>query len=174
VSRRTTQAVAAGVIAILLAAAAVAVAGADGGGDDFDARLKGFEEVPAVSTVAKGRFEAEIDEDEQLIEYELSYRDLEANALFAHIHLGQRTANGGVSVFLCGGGDKPPCPPTAGTVEGTIDPADVIGPANQGIAPGEFAELVRAMRAGVTYANVHSSKFPGGEIRGQIRGEDDD
>jgi hypothetical protein len=73
-----------------------------------------------------------------------------------------------VSAFLCGGGDKPPCPPQSGTIVGTIDPADVIGPANQGIAPGEFAELVTAMRAGVTYANVHSSKFPNGEIRGQI------
>ena len=49
----------------------------------------------------------------------------------------------------------------------------MIGPANQGIAAGEFDELVRAIRAGVTYANVHSEKFPGGEIRGQIEGGDD-
>jgi hypothetical protein len=46
--------------------------------------------------------------------------------------------------------------------------ADVIGPTTQGIEPGAFAELVRAMRAGVTYTNVHSTKFPAGEIRGQI------
>ena len=51
---------------------------------------------------------------------------------------------------------------------GTIAAADVIGPAAQGIAPGEFRELVRAMRAGATYANVHSTTFPAGEIRGQI------
>jgi hypothetical protein len=44
----------------------------------------------------------------------------------------------------------------------------VIGPAGQGIAAGEFAEIVRAIRAGRAYANVHSTKFPGGEIRGQI------
>ena len=171
--RRTTQAVVAGAIAILLGAAGVTVAGADDD-DGVQARLKGFEEVPAVSTVASGKFTAKIDRSAQLIDYKLSFQDLEANSLFAHIHLGQRTANGGVSVFLCGGGDKPPCPPTSGTVEGTIDPADVIGPTSQGIAPGEFDELVTAIRAGVTYANVHSSKFPGGEIRGQIDGGGDD
>ena len=169
--RRTTQAVAAGAIAILLGAAGVTVAGADDD-DGVQARLKGFEEVPAVSTAASGKFEAEIDRAAQRIDYELSYSDLEAPVLFAHIHLGQRTANGGVAAFLCGGGGMPACP-QSGIVEGTIVPADVIGPASQGIAPGEFDELVTAIRAGVTYANVHSDKFPGGEIRGQIRGDDD-
>jgi hypothetical protein len=38
----------------------------------------------------------------------------------------------------------------------------------QGLEPGEFDELVDAIRAGVTYVNVHTTKFPGGEIRGQI------
>jgi len=47
-------------------------------------------------------------------------------------------------------------------------PADVIGPAGQGIKPGEYAELLRAIRAGATYANVHSSLYPSGEIRAQL------
>lgn len=51
---------------------------------------------------------------------------------------------------------------------GTIVPANVIGPAGQGIAAGEFGELVEAIRQGATYANVHTVAFPGGEIRGQI------
>jgi CHRD domain-containing protein len=71
-------------------------------------------------------------------------------------------------VFLCGGGSKPACP-ASGTVTGTIVPADVIGPSGQGIAAGEFAELVRAIRNGATYANLHTEMFPGGEIRGNIR-----
>ncbi len=41
--------------------------------------------------------------------------------------------------------------------------------AGQGIAAGHFAELIRALRDGVAYANVHSTKFPGGETRGQIK-----
>jgi hypothetical protein len=53
-------------------------------------------------------------------------------------------------------------------LSGTIVPANVIGPVGQGIAPGEFAELVAAIRAGRAYANVHSTLFPAGEIRGQI------
>ena len=51
---------------------------------------------------------------------------------------------------------------------GTFRAADVIGPAVQGIAPGEFDELVKALRAGVAYANVHTDLHPGGEIRGQL------
>ena len=103
----------------------------------------------------------------------------------SHIHLGQKDVSGGVSVFFCsnlgnGPAGTPPCPqPAAGetaTVTGTRTATDVIGPAGQGIAAGEFAELVRAMRAGVTYANVHSTKFPSGEIRGQFdrRGDGND
>jgi hypothetical protein len=85
--------------------------------------------------------------------------------------------NGGISVFLCSNlGNGPagtqPCPPS-GTVTGTIRPVDVIGPTGQGIAPGEFAELVTALRDGVAYANVHSNVWPGGEIRGQLSHSDE-
>ena len=120
-----------------------------------------------VSSVATGSFEATIDDDASRIDFTLSYADLEAPVLFAHVHFGQRSVNGGVAAFLCGGGSKPACP-QSGTVTGTIVPADVVGPAGQGIAAGEFGELVAAIRAGRTYANVHSTKFPAGEIRGQI------
>ncbi len=132
--------------------------------------LTGYEEAtPAgVSSAATGSFEATIDDAAGTIDYTLSYSGLEAPALFAHIHFGNRFTSGGVSVFLCGGGGKPACPTPGGTVSGTITAADVIGPAAQGIAAGEFGELVDAIRAGVTYVNVHSTKFPAGEIRGQI------
>jgi len=97
----------------------------------------------------------------------LTISPLTGSVLFAHVHFGARGTSGGVAAFLCGGGSKPPCP-QSGTVTGTITAADVIGPAAQGIEPGAMAELIRAMRAGETYANVHSSKFPAGEIRAQI------
>jgi hypothetical protein len=168
--RRIYLAAAVAIVAIASVVATAAVAGDDG---DADARLSGLEEVPVISTEGTGKFKAEIHSDR--IDYKLSYRDLEGGGvLFAHIHLGQRTANGGVAAFLCGGGGKDPCPPSPATVRGTIRPADVIGPTNQGIPAGAFDELVDRIEDGVTYANVHTSQFPGGEIRGQINDDRDD
>jgi hypothetical protein len=136
----------------------------------FSARLCGYEEVPAVSSDGRGSFRAAIDGD--TIRFELAYRDLEASVTAAHIHFGQPGVAGGVVAFLCGGGGKPACPPAPATIEGTVTASDVAGPTGQGIAAGEFDELVRALRDGMTYANVHSSMFPTGEIRGQILGGD--
>ena len=140
--------------------------------------LTGYEEVPAVSTVAAGEFNARISDDSTQIDYELKYSDLEGSVTQAHIHFGQKGVNGGISVWLCGNpgpGVVPPagtqaCPAPPATITGTLTAANVVGPAAQGVAVGEFAELISAIRAGKTYANVHSSKFPGGEIRSQIEG----
>lgn len=157
---------AAALLAITAGGLSVATAGHTGAG--FSARLDGFHEVPAVSTTGQGRFTATVNMGAQEISYTLMYTGLEAAPSAAHIHLGQARVNGGVIAFLCGGGDKPACP-EEGSVSGVIDAADIIGPSAQGIAAGEFEEAARAMHAGVVYANVHSSKFPGGEIRGQLR-----
>jgi CHRD domain len=150
----------------LLGVGSYAIAG--GGAKNFKGLgMEGYQENPDVSTVATGDFKAFLSDDGTKLDFELSYSGLEAPVLFAHVHFGKAGVNGGVSYFLCGGGGKPACP-QEGTVTGEIVAADVIGPTGQGIAPGEFAEILAAMRAGHTYANVHSSKFPGGEIRAQI------
>lgn len=139
------------------------------------ARLIGFQEVLPLATAASGMFEATLSPGS--FAYELTYSGLEGNVTQAHIHFGQKGVNGGVSVFLCsnlgnGPAGTPACPSPGGTVKGTITAASVIGPTSQDISPGQFDALVRAMRSGVTYANVHSSKFPNGEIRGQIKIDD--
>jgi CHRD domain len=159
--------------AIVVAGLVALIGSAASAGDNnpptrASARLIGFEEVPSVSTTGRGTFRARIDRSARRIHYTLRYSDLEGTkTTAAHIHLGQPGVAGGVIAFLCGD-TKPPCPSRSGTVTGEIAPGDVIGPAGQGIAPGEFEEVTRAMRAGFTYANVHTDKHSGGEIRGQI------
>jgi CHRD domain len=140
------------------------------GGRTFSAKLVGFEETPSESTPGRGTFRARIVNGDT-IHYKLHYQGFEAgegNTLFSHIHFGQVGVAGGVVAFLCGGGNKPPCTPTEGTFEGDIVASDIVGPAGQGIAPGEFDEVITAMRKGYTYANVHTTLNPAGLIRGQI------
>lgn len=159
---------------IALALLSVAIAGIVTANEKsrFRTALTGYEETPAVSSAGSGQFTATIDEEHQTIHYTLTFSNLNGNVLFAHVHFGQRGVAGGVAAFLCGGGSKPaPCVPGT-TISGTITPADVIGPTGQGIAPGEWNELVAAIRAGVAYANVHSTTQTGGEIRGQINDND--
>lgn len=140
----------------------------------FKGSLTGYQEVPAVSTVASGDFKAKINDDDTAIEYELNYSDLEGTVTQAHIHFGQPGVNGGIAVWLCGTASNPgpagtpTCPPPPATVTRTVTAADVVGPNGQGIAPGEFEEFLRAVRAGSTYANVHSTKWTGGEVRSQL------
>jgi hypothetical protein len=141
------------------------------------ARLSGFNEDPlTLSTPASGNFRGKIGRRGMTIEYELSYEGFPSTSTVtqAHIHFGGHHQSGGISVFLCSNlGNGPAgtqaCPASPATISGTIRPADVIGPAGQGIAAGELDELIEAIDGGVTYVNVHTTAFPGGEIRGQIK-----
>ncbi len=142
--------------------------------------LTGYEETGttggAVSTTGNGTFTARISNDGTRIDWELSYNDLEGAVQQSHIHFGQKGITGPISVFLCtnlgnGPAGTQPCPAPPATISGTITAVDVTNLANErGISAGEMDELVAAIRAGVTYVNVHSTRWPGGEIRSQIDG----
>jgi hypothetical protein len=165
-------------LVVVLAVGSYAVAG--GAKDNVTAGpMSGYFEGAAggpVSSAATGDFQATIDDAAREIHFTLTYSGLEGEIRQAHIHFGQRSVNAGISIWLCetaanprpaGSPDVPDCP-QSGTVESTVGADHVVGPAAQGIAPGEFEEIAAAIRAGRAYANVHSSKFPGGEIRAQI------
>jgi CHRD domain len=167
--------VAIAVLALLVVASVGSLQASAGGGRVFMAMLDGYQEAPATLSVpGTGTFRADLAVTGESLSYRLSYSDLTGPALFAHIHLGQPAIAGGVIAFLCDSTENalpgvPDCPGAGGTVTGTIEPDDVIGPAGQGIASGEFDELVAALRAGAAYANVYTVLFQPGEIRGQIR-----
>ncbi len=168
------------VVVMLAALAAGSYALAGGGSGKFDEDLSGYQEDPlTLSTTGNGTFDANLSKDGTEISYRLSYADLEGNITQAHIHLGQAAQSGGISAFLCTNLGNGPvgtqlCPAAPATITGTIRAADVIGPAGQGITAGQLNELVRAMKAGVTYANVHSTLYPGGEIRARLDNDKSD
>ncbi len=145
------------------------------GGDRISANLQSENEVPTISSPARGKFAAEINEDS--VEYELSFEGLQGVVTQSHIHIAQPNVNGGIMVWLCNTTTNPgpasftgPACPAApgGTVTGTIEAKDVLAVTAQGIAAGEFEEFVAALKKGLAYVNVHSSLFLGGEIRGQV------
>lgn len=166
----------------LLAVAGIStVALAQGNFKQISEFLVGYQETPApISTGGNGQFEARISKDESQIEWQLSYADLEGAVQQAHVHFGTTGITGGITVFLCtnlgnGPAGTQPCPAPPATISGTIVAADVSPniPATaaaraQGINTGEMDELISAIHAGATYVNVHSTTWPGGEIRSQI------
>jgi hypothetical protein len=138
----------------------------------FRANLNTFEEVPAIVGDGVGHLRL-THHDDMTMDFELTFSGLTGAPVVAHIHIGQRGVAGGVTIFFCGGGGRPACPAdTSGTVTGTITAADVMALPAQGIAAGDLAAVLRAMRRGDTYANMHTAAHGGGEIRGQIRAGD--
>lgn len=134
----------------------------------FHAQLSGLHQVPPVLSPGSGSFRAELTDDGKSLRYELTYANLTTPATAAHIHFGHSFDNGGIMAFLCGGGDAAACPGQGGSVSGTIEPDDVLAIPSQGLPAGDFASVIRLMRAGLVYVNVHTPTFPEGEIRGQI------
>jgi hypothetical protein len=178
-ARLAVGAVVLGVVAGSAAAVSAATGGGggarhdgDGGSHSIRESLTGYEETPlALSTSGNGKFRAQITDTG--IQYALSYDALEGSVTQAHIHFGATGQTGGISAFLCtnlgnGPAGTQACPAAPATVTGTITPANVIGPTAQGIAAGQFDELLAAIRSGTAYVNVHSSLYPVGEIRAQI------
>ncbi len=136
----------------------------------FRASMNTFEETPAIVGNGTGHFSLTL-HDDMTMDFELTFSGLTGAPMVAHIHIGQRSVAGGVTIFFCGGGGRPACPnDTSGTVTGTITAADVMALPAQGIAAGDLAAVLRAMRRGDTYANMHTAAHGGGEIRGQIQG----
>jgi CHRD domain len=157
--------------------------------------LSGFSEVippnlglGAIFSTGSGRLKLKIDKQNRSIDYELTYNFPDAAATptigtqfvnQAHLHFGQKHTTGGINVWLCQSADNPApaaaagtptCPSPSGTVAGTILPAQVLPLAGQGFPAGQdgFDALLEALQNDAIYGNVHTDRFPSGEIRGQF------
>jgi len=133
----------------------------------FSATLAGANEVPPINSAGTADFGMTIGDT---ITFSLTFSGLSSNLSVAHLHFAPSKVAGGVMIFLCGGGNQPACPAaTSGTITGTITAANVTGPGGQGITPGDLASALAAVRNELSYANMHTTMFPGGEIRGNVQ-----
>jgi CHRD domain-containing protein len=152
---------------------------ADDADDDdtvkFTARLDGFQEVPAILSDGKGTLTLTLDRSLKKVDFELKYSDL-TGVRQSHIHFGRVHTPGGFIVFFCtnlgnGPAGTQGCPPSPATVKGTIMGSDVVALATQNVSAGDFDAVTDALFSNSAYVNVHTTAFPAGEIRGQIRQE---
>ena len=153
---------------VALAASVLAAPAVHSQTENFSASLSGDNEVPPINSAGTGNFEMTIQPG--AISFSLDFSDLSSTLTLAHLHFAPSKVAGGVMIFLCGGGNQPTCPAaTSGTITGTITAANVTGPGGQGITAGDLDSALAAVRDDLSYANMHTTIFPGGEIRGQVR-----
>jgi CHRD domain len=137
--------------------------------------LSAYNEIPTTfSSTGSATLVARINQEETEIEWELSYENMESAVTQAHIHFANEHVAGPVVVFFCtnlgnGPAGTQPCPAQPAAISGTIVAADITaGGAANGLEAGNMEELIAAIRAGATYANVRTTGRTGGETRGQI------
>src|ERR1700730_13070713 len=152
----------------------VVTTSADEGNISARAKLSGFQENLPKLTDGTGTFTATISGG--TLSYKLTYSGLSSDAFMSHIHFAQPGVNGGIFIWLCGSATAPgpagtpTCPAKGGTVSGKVTASAVQSlEATQNLKAGDWAGAVRILQSGDAYINVHTTNFPGGEIRGQVK-----
>ena len=142
----------------------------------------------AILTDATGTLQLDLDKKKGTIAYTLTYTGpFTSDVQQAHIHFGKSRDSGGIVVWLCQTTARPapasvaaitpPCANTPGPgvtvkVSDTITAANVLAVPGQNVPAGVFDAITDAITSHTAYANIHTANFPGGEIRGQVHGED--
>jgi hypothetical protein len=172
------------VLAVLAVVVTTAVPATYANAQDFHAKLSGFNEIGAqnaetgaIFSQGQGTLELKLNTKLQTANWTLTYSNLSAAVTQAHIHFGKVHVAGGVMVFFCsnvGGPAGTQACPLSGTVSGMFTAGSVIGPIAQHITAGDFNALAQAILSKTAYANVHTTNFPAGEIRGEVRRDDDE
>lgn len=114
----------------------------------FNFPITGNQQVPPNASGGTGVCGVTLDDDTGAVSVFCTFSGLGSDAIAAHIHgLAGNGFNTGVLVSLT------PTFATSGTItgNGVLDPSDVTG-----------------MLDGLTYINLHSETYPGGELRGQV------
>jgi hypothetical protein len=122
--------------------------------EHFQASLKGGSEVPSTTSTAAGTLVATFDTTSRKLDYTLTWSGLTGPATMAHFHGPAAVGtNAGVQVVIAG-------KTMPGMSMGPTSPVH----ADATLTPAQATQLEN----GQWYVNVHSAKFPKGEIRGQV------
>jgi hypothetical protein len=147
------------ILSVLLVVFGLAASGCNTPSDDltiFQADLSPANEVPPRASAASGASGITLDGNN--VHYSIEVHGI-SNILFAHIHSAPAGVNGPIRVTLYPG-------PTTGPVDGVLAQGTFTAADVTGIT---FEQLLSELRAGTAYVNVHTTTYPGGEIRGQVR-----
>jgi len=169
-------------LAVVVTTASAAYANAQ----QFQATLSGFNEIGGLGAgetgaiLTNGRGTLTVNTQPNSFTYTLTYSNLTSNVTQAHIHFGKIHVAGGIFLFLCSNVGTPPgivapaCPVGGGTVTGTLTAASVLAVAGQNVPAGNLTAAAAILMSNSAYGNVHTTKFPAGEIRGELRKPDED
>lgn len=114
----------------------------------FEATLSPSQEVPATASTGSGQAEVQFNENTNMLTWKVTYSGLTGAASAAHIH-GPAAAGANAGVVIPFTGD--------------MNAQPMMG--EKAITSAQYADLA----AGLYYVNIHTARFPGGEIRGQLR-----
>ncbi len=137
---------------------------------EFDIQLTGAQQVRPVTTRAFGEANVELTDNGMRLKFELEVCNI-TDVTAAHIHVGSSGMNGPVVLFLYGP-NAPVFTAKDGCKDlssGTLTPADLKAKPEAGVSTWD--DFVKALMAGKTYVNVHTTANPDGEIRGQLTPE---
>ncbi len=153
--RRWSTFLVTGALSLALAPAVLAA-------ETFTTELSGDNAVPPIEVDASGEATVTISDDEQSVSWDISYRDLTGAPAAGHIHMGGADENGPVLI--------PFDSVTESGSTGTFAASDYAG--GEGL-PDDWDGVLEEIRSGNAYVNIHTEEHPGGEIRGQLPGDDD-
>jgi CHRD domain len=129
----------------------------------FKAKLTGNDEVPSVKTKAKGEVKFKLSSDGKELSYKLDVKNIE-NPTAAHIHRGMKGKNGPPVVNLFTG------PKKEGKFSGELSMGTITAKDLSGDLMGKsLDDLVKLIKSGDIYVNVHTDANPDGAIRGQLK-----
>ena len=141
----------------------------------FTATLTGSQEVPPSGSAGIGSALVTLDTVTNLLTVNVSFAGLGSPTIASHIHC--CTPPGANAMVATAVPTFPgfPLGVTTGTylmsfdltVASTYNPAFIT--AHGGTVAGAMAAFIAGLNSGQTYLNIHTSQFPGGEIRGQLQ-----